>query len=74
MMNAQFVYPHRRLYFATDPFALDMLCHRQMVTKRKEMKIKVNEHPRYTEYLHYAEKLGLGIANPDKIEHIVVGA
>jgi len=74
MMNAQFIYPHRRLYFATDPFALDTLCQQQMVAKRKEMKIKVNEHPRYTDYLRYAEKLGLGIADPAKIEHIVVGA
>ncbi len=25
--NAQFVYDNHSLYFATDPFALDMLCH-----------------------------------------------
>ena len=35
--NAQFVYPNHSLYFATDPFALDMICHRQLVAKRKEM-------------------------------------
>jgi uncharacterized Fe-S center protein len=72
MPNAQFVYPHHSLYFATDPFALDMLCHQQMVAKRKEMSIQVNEHPRYTEYLRYGERLGLGIANPDAIEHVQV--
>ena len=35
--NAQFVYDNHSLYFATDPFALDMICHRQMIAKRKAM-------------------------------------
>ena len=65
--NEKFVYPNRSLYFATDPFALDMVCHRELVAKRKEMGIAVNEHPRFTEYLNYAEKLGLGIADPARI-------
>lgn len=55
------------LYFATDPFALDMTCHNLIVEKRKEMKVQVNEHPKYSEYLRYAERLGLGIADPAKI-------
>ncbi len=71
---AQFVYHNHVLYFATDPFALDMVCHRELVAKRKEMKVKVNENPRYTDYLHYGERLGLGIADPDKIEHVKVTA
>ena len=66
--NAQFVYPNHSLYFATDPFALDMTCHRELVAKRKEMKIQVNENPRFTEYLRYAEKLGLGVADLEKIK------
>lgn len=66
--NAQFVYPNHALYFATDPFALDMICHRELVAKRKEMGIQVNENPRWTEYLFYAEKLGLGVATPEKIK------
>ncbi len=70
--NAQFVYPNYSLYFATDPFALDMVCHRELVAKRKEMNVRVNEHPRYTEYLRYAERLGLGIANPDKIDLVEI--
>ncbi len=68
--NAQFTYNFNKLFFATDPFALDMICHQQMVEKRKSMDVKVNEHPIFTEYLHYAEKLGLGIANTEKIEHV----
>jgi hypothetical protein len=70
--NAQFVYPNHALYFATDPFALDMVCHRELVAKRKEKKVRVDEHPRYTDYLHYGERLGLGIADPQKIEHVKV--
>jgi hypothetical protein len=66
--NEQFCYPNSALYFATDPFALDMTGHRELVAKRKAMGVAVNEHPRFTEYLYYAEKLGLGIATPEKIE------
>ncbi len=73
-LNTQFVYPHHTLYFATDPFALDTVCHHQMVAKRKEMKVRVDEHPRYTEYLRYGQKLGLGVADPDAIEHVQVTA
>jgi hypothetical protein len=72
--NAQFVFPNCSLYFATDPFALDMVCQREVVAKRREMGREVNEHPRYTEYLRYAEKLGLGIADPDKIRLVAVTA
>ena len=72
MPAAQFTYLYNNLFFATDPFALDMICHRILVEKRKEMEINVNEHPRYTEYLRYAQRLNLGIADPDKINHIIV--
>lgn len=67
---AKFMYPYHALFFATDPFALDMVCHQLMVEKRKSMKISVNEHPMYTEYLRYGGRLGLGVADPKKIEHI----
>jgi hypothetical protein len=56
------------LFFASDPFALDMTCHNLLLQKRKEMKVLVNEHPMYTEYLRYAQRLGLGIADPAKID------
>jgi hypothetical protein len=72
MPAAQFTYFYNNLFFATDPFALDMVCHQLLVKKRKEMKINVNEHPRYTEYLHYAQRLGIGITDSKKINHISV--
>ncbi len=65
--DEKFVYPNHSLYFATDPFALDMVCHNELVAKRRAMGVAVNEHPKFTEYLHYAEKLGLGVADPAKI-------
>jgi hypothetical protein len=70
MPVAEFAYPLSTLFFATDPFALDMTCHRLMVEKRKSMRVKVNEHPVFTDYLRYAQRLGLGIADPEKIEHV----
>ena len=39
MPNASFTYSYNTLFFATDPFALDMTCHNLMVTKRKEMQV-----------------------------------
>jgi len=68
MGNEQFYFPNHSLYFATDPFALDRVCHDQIVSKRKAMGVKVNDHPRFTEYLDYAQKLGLGVADPAKIK------
>jgi hypothetical protein len=68
MGNEQFSFPNHSLYFATDPFALDRICHDQIVAKRKAMGVKVNDHPRFTDYLDYAQKLGLGVADPAKIK------
>lgn len=65
--NAQFVYPNHSLYFATDPFALDMICHNELKEKRRAMGGTVNENPAFTEYLRYGESLGLGIADVGKI-------
>ncbi|MEJ2544434.1 MAG: DUF362 domain-containing protein [Calditrichaceae bacterium] len=65
--NAGFVYDYNTLFFATDAIALDMTCHNILVQKRKEMKVDVNEHPKYTEYLRYAQELQLGSADLDKI-------
>jgi len=70
MPAAKFSYLYNRLFFATDPFALDSVCHRLLVEKRKAMDVKTNEHPRFTQYLHYAQEMGLGIADSAKIQHI----
>ncbi len=70
MPVAKHAWVHNTMHFATDPFALDTICHYQMVAKRLEMGVRVNEHPMFTEYLHYGEKLGLGIADREKITHV----
>jgi Domain of unknown function (DUF362) len=70
--EGKFAYWLNTLFFATDPFALDMICHQAIVAKRKSMGVKVNEHPKFTEYLRYAERLGLGVVDPAKIRHIRV--
>lgn len=72
MGNEQFRYVNGSLFVATDPFALDRTCHDQMVAKRRAMGVKVNDHPRFTDYLNYAQTLGLGVADPSKISlHLV---
>ncbi len=68
MMNEAFVYDHHTLYFATDPLALDRICHDRLIAKRREMGVTVNAHPRFTDYLHYGERLGLGVADVDRIK------
>ena len=68
--EAKFAYLFNTLFFATDPFALDMVCHKLIVEKRKSMNIQVNEHPRFTDYLYYAQRLGLGAVDSDRINHI----
>jgi len=68
MPAAQFAYDYKTLFVGTDPFALDSVCHNLMVEKRKSEGIKVNEHPKYTEYLRYAERLGLGVVDPGKMK------
>jgi hypothetical protein len=70
MPAAKFTYMYNTLFFATDPFALDMICHNLLVEKRRSMSIKINKHPIYTEYLRYAQRLGLGIVDPKKIKYI----
>jgi hypothetical protein len=72
--DAQFVYANHSLYFATDPFALDMMCHQELTAKRREMGVTVNDNPRFTEYLRYAETLGLGVVNADKLQVLKVQA
>lgn len=67
---AKFSYLYNTLFFATDPFALDIVCHNILVEKRKSMNVSVNEHPRFREYLHYAQRLGLGFTDADKLKRI----
>ncbi len=74
MPNEAFMFAHRTLYLATDPFAMDMIGQLQIVEKRKAEKVKINEHPRFTEYLRYGQKLGLGIADPAKIQLVRLSA
>jgi hypothetical protein len=70
--EAKFAYWLKTLYLSTDPFALDMVCQQAIVAKRKSMGVKVNEHPKYTEYLRYAQRLGLGVVDREKIRHVQV--
>jgi hypothetical protein len=67
---AGFIWPFNTLFLGTDPFAMDSVCHGLMVAKRKAMGVTVNEHPRFTDYFRYAERLGLGVTDPAKVRHV----
>jgi hypothetical protein len=71
--NEQFVVPHHTLYFATDPFALDAACQREITAMRTARGIVPSDSPRYTEYLTYAEQLGLGVVDPARVRVVQVG-
>jgi len=47
-----------------------MVCHTMLVEKRKSMGVRVDEHPMYTEYLRYAQRLGLGRVDRDGMRHV----
>ncbi len=68
MLAEKFVYPNHSVHVATDPFAIDMIGHREIVARRKAAGMTVNEHPKFADYLHYGERLGLGVADPEKIK------
>jgi hypothetical protein len=74
MMNEKFVYPLHTLSFATDPFAADRAGHDQITEKRRAMDVRVSDHPRYTDYFAQAERLGLGVTDPEKIRLVKVRA
>jgi hypothetical protein len=61
-----------RFFFATDPFAMERRCATDCWWTSARSEVKVNEHPRYNEYLHLAEQYGLGVASFDRNHHIVI--
>jgi len=72
--NEQFIVPHHTLYFATDPFALDATCQREITAMRSAHGIVPTDSPRYMEYLTYAESLGLGVVDPARVRVVQVNA
>jgi hypothetical protein len=52
----------------------EVLAAQKIVAKRRQMGVNVNDHPRYTEYLRQGQQLGLGVADPDKIERVSIKA
>ncbi len=69
----KFIYDLNTLFFSTDPFAVDAVCHQSLLEKRLAMGVKVNRHPMFSEYLRYAQRLGLGIGEVSQIKHVLLG-
>ena len=68
LANTQFMYDLNSLLLSTDPVASDVICYDMLMQKRKAAGLRVVDHPKHTEYFRYAERLKLGMADPDKIK------
>jgi len=65
--NPQFFTEYKTVLAGTDPVAVDRIGYDIVIKKRIEEKIQKEESPRGRVFMEYAEKLGLGIADINKI-------
>jgi uncharacterized protein (DUF362 family) len=66
--DPQFFATFNTLLVGTDPVAVDRVGYEIILKKRIEQKIQKEENPRGRTFLELAEKLGLGIADPARVE------
>jgi uncharacterized protein (DUF362 family) len=66
--NPQYFATFNTLLVGTDPVAVDRVGYEIILKKRIEEKIQKEENPKGRVFLELAEKLGLGVADPSKIE------
>jgi hypothetical protein len=70
--NPQYFATFNTLLVGTDPVAVDRVGYEIILKKRIEEKIQKEENPKGRIFLELAEKLGLGVAEPSKIERTEV--
>jgi uncharacterized protein (DUF362 family) len=66
--NAQFIMDFNLLLVGTDPVAVDRIGYDIILKERLEKKIQKEESPRGRPFMDMAEKLGLGVADRERIE------
>jgi uncharacterized protein (DUF362 family) len=66
--NAQFIKEYNLLLVGTDPVAVDRIGYEIILKDRLEKKVQKEESPRGRAFMDMSEKLGLGVAERDKIE------
>lgn len=68
--NPQFICNYNTMLIGTDPVAVDRIGYDIVIAKRIEEGVQEKESPRGRKFMELAEKLELGVANPEKIEKI----
>ena len=66
--NPQFICPYHSILAGTDPVAVDEVGYRMILEKRLAEGVQKEEKKGARAFLEMAETLGLGIANPEKID------
>lgn len=66
--NPQFICPYHSILAGTDPVAVDEVGYRMILVKRIAEGVQKEEKKGARAFLEMAETLGLGIANPEKID------
>ena len=68
--NPQFLFNYNTMLIGTDPVAVDRIGYDIVIKKRMEEGVQEEESPVGVKFMEMAEKLQLGVADPDKIERI----
>ncbi|MCX6136338.1 MAG: DUF362 domain-containing protein [Ignavibacteriales bacterium] len=66
--NLQFITQYNTVFAGTDPVAVDRVGYDIILKKRLEMKVQKDESPKGRAFMELAQKLGLGIAEMEKIQ------
>lgn len=68
--NPQFIFNYNTLLIGTDPVAVDRIGYDIVIAKRMEEGVQEEESPKGIKFMGMAEKLELGISDPEKIKRI----
>jgi len=68
--NPQFIYNFNTMLIGTDPVAVDRIGYDIVLAKRIEEGVQEEESPNGIKYMEMAEKLELGVSDPEKIKRI----
>ncbi len=68
--NPQFIYNYKTMLIGTDPVAVDRVGYDIVIAKRMEEGIQDEESPVGVKFMELAEKLELGVSDPEKIRRI----
>ena len=70
--NPQYITDYNVLLAGTDPVAVDQVGFEIVSAKRLETGVQTEVQARYRKFLELGQELGLGVADPDKIERMTI--